>query len=101
MAIGIAYALIKGNFFNELEIMRTLPWFHLSMLDLYIGFFLFSGWIIFREGTLKRAAIWIILLLSLGNLLACMYAVIALIRSRGDWQAFWMGARSTQSAVRS
>ncbi|MDF1810414.1 MAG: DUF1475 family protein [Phycisphaerales bacterium] len=95
MAVGIAYALIQGNFFDELEIMRPLPWFHLSMLDLYIGFFLFSGWIIFREKTLILAIVWIVLLLSLGNLIACLYAVVALVRSRGNWQIFWMGACTT------
>lgn len=91
MTIGITYALIWGNFFDELEIMRRLPWFHLSMLDLYIGFFLFSGWIIYREMTMVRAMIWILLLLSLGNLIACLYVVLALVRSRGNWQIFWMG----------
>jgi Protein of unknown function (DUF1475) len=96
MAIGIAYALIQGNFFDELEIMRSLPWFHLSMLDLYIGFFLFSGWILYRERTLVHAVVWIILLLSLGNLTACLYAVFALVRSRGNWQRFWMGVRSVE-----
>jgi hypothetical protein len=96
MAIGIAYALIQGNFFDELEIMRSLPWFHLSMLDLYIGFFLFSGWILYRERTLVQAVVWIILLLSLGNLIACLYAVFALVRSRGNWQRFWMGVRSVE-----
>jgi Protein of unknown function (DUF1475) len=96
MAIGIAYALIQGNFFDELEIMRLLPWFHLSMLDLYIGFFLFSGWILYRERKLVHAVVWIILLLSLGNLTACLYAVIALVRSRGNWQRFWMGVRSVE-----
>lgn len=91
MATGIAYALIKGDFFDELEIMRSLPWFHLSMLDLYVGFLLFAGWILYREKTLIFAVIWIALLISLGNLLACLYAVIAIIRSKGNWQIFWMG----------
>jgi hypothetical protein len=95
MAVGITYAFVAGNFFDELETMRPLPWFHLSMLDLYIGFFLFSGWIVYRERTLIRAFVWIVLLLSLGNLLACLYAAVALVRSRGNWQSFWMGSRST------
>ena len=99
MAVGIAYALIQGNFFNELEIMRPLPWFHLSMLDLYIGFILFAGWILYRERTLMRAMLWIILLLTLGNLIACLYAVVALVRSQGNWQRFWMGTCSTQSTM--
>lgn len=97
MATGIAYAMIIGNFFEELHIMRPLPWFHLSMLDLYMGFLLFAGWIVFRERSLIRAFIWIALLLSLGNLTACLYGIIALIRASGDWQNFWMGSRSIKT----
>ncbi len=94
MAIGIAYAFVWGDFFDELEAMRSLPWFHLSMLDLYVGFLLFAGWILYRGKRLAHALIWIALLLSLGNLLACLYGVVALIRSRGNWQKFWMGKHS-------
>lgn len=97
MAAGIAYAMIVGDFFDELHIMRPLPWFHLSMLDLYVGFLLFAGWILFREKTLVRAFIWIALLLSLGNLTACFYGIVALIRAGGDWKTFWMGSRSMKS----
>tara|TARA_R110002111_G_scaffold1670_1_gene11534 strand:- start:247 stop:591 length:345 start_codon:yes stop_codon:yes gene_type:complete len=94
MAAGIVYALVGGDFFEELKIMRGLPWFHLSMLDLYVGFFLFAGWILFREKALVAAVIWIALLLSLGNLIACLYATLALVHARGNWQSFWMGSRA-------
>ena len=97
MAVSIAYAMIWGNFFEELEIMRSLPWFHLSMIDLYVGFLLFAGWILFRERSLVVGLIWVAILLSLGNLIACLYALIALLGCRGDLQAFWMGSRLSQS----
>lgn len=97
MAAGITYAMIWGDFFAELEIMQGLPWFHLSMLDLYIGFLLFGGWVLFREKSKGIALVWILLLLCLGNLLACLYAAIALSRSQGDWQMFWMGNHSGKS----
>ncbi len=99
MAVGIAYALILGDFFAELEIMRPLPWFHLSMLDLYVGFFLFAGWILFREKSLVKAIVWIALLLSLGNLIACLYAAVAIVCARKNWQAFWMGSRAVETSA--
>ncbi|MFT5423855.1 MAG: putative membrane protein [Phycisphaerales bacterium] len=100
MAAGIAYALILGNFFEEAELMFLLPWFHLSMLDLYMGFLLFAGWILYREKTLVPAVIWIALLLSLGNLTACLYATVALVGAQGNWQTFWMGRRSARTNLR-
>ncbi len=93
MAAAIAYALIVGNFFAEAEVMLPLPWFHLSMVDLYIGFFLFAGWITFREATMLRAVLWIALLLCLGNIISCLYALIAAVNARGDWSVFWLGPR--------
>ena len=99
MAAGITYALIWGDFVVELKIMQGLPWFHLLMLDLYVGFLLFGGWIVFREKSMGIALVWILLLLCLGNLLACLYAAFALARSQGNWQRFWMGDRFGQSGM--
>lgn len=92
MTAAIVYAFVYGGLFAEAWTLLQYPWFHVSMIDLYLGFFLFSGWIIFREGSRKSATIWVVLLLTLGNLTACIYALLALVRARGDWNAFWLGA---------
>jgi hypothetical protein len=94
MAGAIGYAMIVGDFFEEAGVLLDLPWFHLSMIDLYVGFFLFSGWILFRERSRPVAIVWIVLLLSLGNLTACFYALLVALRAKGDWPAFWLGHRA-------
>ena len=58
------------------------------------GQLLFSGWIVYRERSLLRSAVWIILVMVLGNFTASLYALIALLTCRGDWKRFWMGRRS-------
>lgn len=98
MAAAIAYGFIIGDFFAEAELMLPLPWFHISMIDLYVGFALFAGWIIYREKSIARAAIWIVLLMTLGNLLSCIYVALAATRARGDWLAFWQGSRRAGAA---
>ena len=100
MVATIAYGLIAGDFRGEARLLLSHPWFHVSMIDLYAGFFLFSGWIAFRERSRLVAAIWIVLLLTLGNLVSCLYAVIAAIRAQGDWQAFWLGSRAARGGHR-
>jgi hypothetical protein len=40
---------------------------------------------------LLRALVWAVLALTLGNLVASGYVLLARARSRGDWHAFWMG----------
>ena len=91
MAVAIVYALIFGNFWDEAETMFPLPWFQLAMLDLYIGFFVFGGWVLYREPSRGVAVGWIVVFCLLGNLATCLYAARALVKARGDWTRFWMG----------
>ncbi len=95
MAVAIGYALLAGNLWGEARVLFDYPWFHVSMIDLYTGFLLFGGWIVSRERSRGVAAIWIVLLLTLGNLAACAYALAAAISARGDWNLFWLGKRAT------
>lgn len=74
---GIIYGFVYGGGWGELRELLNYPWFIVSMIDIYIGFLLFACWIGSRERPLA-SAIWILLLLSLGNLIACAYVLYAL-----------------------
>ena len=91
MAGALIYGFTVGDFWGEGSVLTRMPWGIVSLLDVYVGFALFCGWIVFRERSLPRAAIWVVLVLTLGNLVASGYALLALARSRGNWEAFWMG----------
>jgi len=91
MAAAIGYALLRGDFWTEAGILFKYPWFHLSMIDLYMGFLVFSGWVAYRERSPLAAAVWIGLVLALGNLATCAYALAVAWRARGDWNWFWQG----------
>ena len=92
----IVYGFIVGDLIGEAKVLFKYPWFQISMVDLYTGLFLFSGWIGFRERSAKRTVGWIIALVLLGNLATCSYALIAAIQSGGDWRRFWLGHQSTE-----
>lgn len=91
MAATISYGLLAGDLVGEARVLLDYPWFHVSMIDLYVGFLLVCAWIVARERSLAIAAIWIVLVLTLGNLASCGYAIVAAIRARGDWRVFWQG----------
>ncbi len=91
MAAAITYGFVVGDFLGEAKILFPYPWFQISMADLYTGLALFSGWIIFRERSWAVAAVWIALLILLGNLATCAYAFMVAVQSRGDWRLFWLG----------
>ena len=93
MTAVLIYGFTAGNFTDDGgEIIRN-PWGIVSLVDLYTGFFLFSGWIIFREGITLRALVWVVLMMVLGFFTASLYALIALQQIGGNWRKFWMGKR--------
>ena len=87
----ILYAFAVGDFNQEGAQLLAMPWGQVSMVDLYVGFILFSGWIIYREKSLGRSVIWVILMMLLGNWTASLYALVALLTSGGDGRRFWLG----------
>lgn len=89
----LIYGFTIGNFAEEGRRLLSMPWGIVSLVDLYVGFTLFSGWIAYREKSPLRAAIWIVFMMILGFFTASLYTLIALQASGGDWRRFWMGHR--------
>jgi hypothetical protein len=94
MAAIILYGLVAGDLAAEGAVIGRLPWGRVSLVDLYTGFVLLSMWIVYRENSALRSVIWIVLLMTLGNLTAALYVLLALQASRGDARKFFMGARA-------
>lgn len=89
----LIYGFTVGNFSEEGSVLLSMPWGIVSLVDLYVGFILFSGWIVYRENSLARSIVWIALMMVLGFFTASLYTLIALQTSGGDWRRFWMGKR--------
>jgi len=94
MTAVLIYGFTEGNFSVDGGKIIQNPWGIVSLVDLYTGFFLFSAWIIFREGFNLRSIVWVVLMMVLGFFTASLYALIALYQSGGDWQKFWMGRKA-------
>lgn len=94
MTAVLIYGFSAGDFSVDGGKILQNPWGIVSLVDLYTGFFLFSGWIIFREGLSIRSLVWVILMMVLGFFTASLYALITLYQSNGDWKKFWMGKKA-------
>jgi type IV secretory pathway VirB2 component (pilin) len=94
MGLVLTYAFIAGDLADEGSTLLSMPWGIVSLVDLYVGFALFSGWISYRETSWRRALLWIALVMVLGFFAASLYALLALRNSGGSWPCFWMGART-------
>ena len=89
----LVYGFVVGDFGKEGGQLLSMPWGIVSLVDLYAGFVLFSGWIVYREKSLPRSAVWVVLMMVLGFWTASLYTLLVLQRSSGDWRRFWMGER--------
>jgi hypothetical protein len=94
MSAVLIYGFAVGDFAGEGAELLSMPWGIVSLVDLYVGFILFSGWIVYREASGAWAAVWVILTMILGFWAASLYAFLALQASDGDWRRFWMGQRA-------
>jgi len=93
MAVALVAGFATGGGWAEVRTLTGFVWFNVSIVDVYVGFALFAGWIVWREPPARAAALIVVLCL-LGNLIACLYVILALRRSGGDWQRFWHGRRA-------
>lgn len=91
MVAAIVHGFSAGNLMAEGWAIASVPWGQAMLADLLTGFLLFGCWIAWREPTAGRAAAWIVALLLLGNLVACVYVLLALTRAGGDAGRFWNG----------
>ncbi len=94
MTAVLVYGFTAGDFSGEGSKLLAMPWGIVSLVDLYVGFALFSCWIVFREKSLLPSILWVVLMMVLGFWAGALYAFLALHSSGGDWKKFWYGRRA-------
>ncbi len=90
----LIYGFTIGDFSGEGAKLLAMPWGIVSLVDLYVGFALFSCWIVFREKAPVPSAVWVVLMMVLGFWAGALYTFLALQSSGGDWKKFWYGKRA-------
>ena len=94
MSVVLFYGFTIGDFSIDGAKIIANPWGIVSLVDLYVGFTLFSVWIVFREKSWLPSVIWVVLMMTLGFWAGALYTFIALQTSGGDWHKFWYGKRA-------
>ncbi len=97
LAIYLVAASLHGDLTGEGRRLLGLAWGRVLLLDVYAGIALFAGWIVWREAHAPAAA-WIVALILLGNVVACLYLIRAWWSAGGDGDAFWHGQRRPLAA---
>ena len=94
MGAALAYGFIVGDFWKDGGELMENPWGVVSLLDVYVGFFFFIGWIAYRECCPGMTIVWAIAICLGGNVVAGIYAIIALLKCKGDAKLFFLGERA-------
>ena len=93
MSVILIYAFVNGNFFEDGGLLISNPWGLVSLVDLYVGFILFSMWIIYRESSLFSKIIWVFLMMTFGFLTASIYLLYAAYTCENDFSKLFHGHR--------
>jgi membrane-associated phospholipid phosphatase len=56
------------------------PWGVATLFDAYFGFLTFYLWLFYKEPRWLARVVWLLLILSLGNIAMAVYALIKLVR---------------------
>ncbi len=100
MTAVLLNGFISGDFGKDGADLLANPWGIVSLVDLYVGFALFSLWIAFRETNLIIAITWIILMMVFGFFAGSIYVLLTLYGSKGDWLTFFLGGRKAALLVK-
>jgi hypothetical protein len=81
---------LHGTFFDQLNVLTTMPWGVATLADLIIGFIFFAIIVFLTERSWVVAALWAAPIFILGNAWAAVWLVIRLPHlakqlSKPDW----------------
>ncbi len=93
MTLGLTNGFWGGDFFVDGGALLENPWGIMSLIDLYVGFTLFSMWIYFREKSSVAKVIWILAMMILGFFTGALYILYAFYTCKSDWLTFFLGHR--------
>ena len=96
MALALIWGVTKGDLWTEGGAILDMPWGLVSLVEIYVGMALFGCWVFWRETSLLRSAAWMVAVALIGNLVSCVYVLLALRAARGDVMRFWLGARAAR-----
>jgi len=91
MTAILVYAFVEGDFVRDGRQLLAMPWGIVSLVDLYVGFVLFAAWILYRDGITLASVLWILAVMTLGSLAICVYVLVVIRTSKGNWHIFFMG----------
>ena len=95
LAVTIAASLHQG-LFEAAAMLWPDPWFRATLADAYFGFLTIYCWMAYKEKSWAARALWLVLVMTLGNLAIASYMLIQLFKLQaGDpWSKLLLRAEA-------
>lgn len=74
------WATSQLPFYETPRELVTHPWFIATLVDTYLAFFTYWLWVAYKERSVIKSAVWLLLIFALGNMAMAAYALITLFR---------------------
>ena len=91
MLVSIVYAVLNGDLSVEGPLLADMPWGRVSLVDIYLGLLLLSFWVLWREKFSFTGVCWAALIITLGNMVSCLYILKSLQQAQWNMNRFWLG----------
>ncbi len=94
MLVALFYGFTAGSFFDDGGALFDNPWGVVSLVDLYVGFTLFSIWIVYREKHPAVMIVWVVLMMVFGFLTGAVYVLWLSLKHADNPAVFIHGHRA-------
>jgi hypothetical protein len=97
--VALAYVFTTGQLSTDWPGLVNNPLGLATLIDAYVGFAFFACWIVWRETRPTVGMLWVVMVMIGGNLVSALYVLVALHRSGGEAESFWLGARFRNARI--
>jgi hypothetical protein len=80
MLVVTTWASLHVALWNMPRPVATHPWFIATLFDTYFAFLTFYGWVAYKERRILARIVWLVAILTLGNIAMATYMLIQLFR---------------------
>lgn len=73
MASMIVFSISTGDLAAEGSLIGSMVWGQMSLVDLYVGFFLVYFWVFYKETSVISRVVWAVLFVITGSMATALY----------------------------
>ena len=90
----VIYGVFAHNIIDDGNVMLSVFWGRFTFYDIYVAFLVFFVWVVIREKSIWKSAVWFVLIMGGGSMTICLYLFIAITTSEFDLNNLLLGKQT-------